>query len=112
MLQPTLYFPCLAPIEQEAIRLVYSLHIPTYFVIPAQPIVDYFMSVGDDGAWRLANFENMFQVTKSEETIPPFDFPILVYSGFYEYYLTWIIYDPIAYGTTPPACRMYEYSQV
>lgn len=112
MLQPADYFPCLAPLEKAAIRLVYASFVPTYFVVPCGPVDDLYAASPYNFPDRQWAFEHTFEVTREEVEIFPGLPTVLCYSGFYEYYLTWLLYDPIAYGTAPPACRQYDYSPV
>lgn len=109
MRPPDAYFPCLAPEEQGAVRLVYSSFVPTYYVVPVAPITAYFESLANNFPGRQALFELAFRVTKDTVEVPPLPEPIEVYFGFYEFYLSWILYDPIAYGTAPRNCEIKIY---
>jgi hypothetical protein len=104
VLRPELYFPCLAPLEQGAIRLIFTSWIPTYVVIPVYAIDAYFDASPYNWDLRQSYFENMFGVTRDTVTLPGFPEPVEVYIGFYEFYLSWILYDPIAYGSAPGPC--------
>lgn len=110
MLQPDLYFPCLAPLEKAAIRAVYDAFVPTYFVVPVADVDALYAGSSDNFDGRQQAFENMFDVTRVEVEIFPGLPEVLCYSGFYEFYLTWLLYDPIAYDTPGPACRQFDYS--
>jgi len=112
MLTPDQYFPCLANTEKGAVRLVYSDFMPLLFVVPVQPITDYYTSSADNFTGRQELFENMFAVIREEVYIPILDREVECYIGFYAFMRGWTFYPPIADGTTPPACRIYDYSEV
>jgi len=112
LLTPDKYFPCLAPLEQAAIRVVYDSFVPLYFVVPTAPVDALYAGSPENFDGRQAAFENMFRVTRSEEVIIPGTDPIEVYTGFYTFYITWLLYDPIAFDTTPPPCFQNVYSNV
>lgn len=91
-------------------RLVYDSFVPLYFVVPTAPIDDYYASCPVNFLGRQELFENMFRVTRSEEVIVEGFPPVEVYVGFYAFYLSWLLYPPIADHATPPDCRQYNYS--
>jgi len=111
ILPPEAYFPCLAPPEQGAVRVVYASFVPTYFVVPVQPVIDWYASNSFGFDDRITFFETMFRVIREEVEIFPGVDPVLCYIGFNAFYLSWLLYDPIALGTSPPPCRLYEYGQ-
>lgn len=53
----------------------------------------------------------MFDVVKEDIVIVEGFDPVLCYVGFWEFYLTWILYGPINGGTDDTHCRIYEYGQ-
>lgn len=107
-LAPSLYFPCLHPIEQGACRLFFHGRPPLYFVTPVQPITDWFNAAEFYFEKRQEMWENMFRFTRT--TIEIFDVEIEVYVDSRGFWEDWLLYDPIALDATPPGCSMYQYS--
>jgi hypothetical protein len=112
MLQPDRYFPCLSFVEREAIQLVYDSFVPLYFVVPCAPIDDYYAASPYNFDGRQAAFEHMFGVVREDVVIVEGTEAIPCYVGFYDFYLTWLLYDPICCGGTRPDCRQDDYSPV
>jgi len=107
-LEPSLYFPCLNPIEQGACRLFFHGRPPLYFVTPVQPITDWFNAATYGFTERQGLWEETFGFTRTTVEIFGVDFEVyLDPRGFWE---DWLLYDPIALDTTPPPCRMLDYS--
>lgn len=106
---PDAYYPCLASEEKGAIQLVYASFVPTYYVVPVAPITAYFESLTNYFPRRQELFEIAFRVTRDTVEVPPLPGPIEVYFGFYEYYLSWIVYDPIAIGSASRSCEIKSY---
>lgn len=110
ILTPDQYYPCLAPLEQSALRLVYSQFVPTYFVIPSQPLKDLYSSspVNFDG--RLEALLGAFRIIEETVDLPPFPDPVDVWIGWYTFYLSWLDYPPINGGTDDTRCRESDYT--
>lgn len=98
--------------EQGAIKVVYNAFVPTFFVIPVQPVTDWYTGRFDNFPGRQEAFENMFQVHQEEIEIDPLFPPVNCYVGFYVYYIGWALYDPIAYDEPSPRCFVDDYSSV
>jgi len=109
---PEIYYPCLAPEEQGACRLAYASVVPPYiFVIPCQPIDDYFASLSTNFELRQTWWEWQFHFVREELEILP-DVIVEVYTDLYGFLQDWLLYEPINGGTDDTHCRMYEYSQI
>lgn len=89
---------------------MYSQFVPTYFVVPAQPLKDLYSGspVNFDG--RLESLLEMFLVIEETVDLPPFPDPVDVWIGWYTFYLTWLDYEPINGGTDDTHCRESEYT--
>lgn len=111
MLQPNEYYPCLAYPERDAIRIIYDSFVPLYFVVPCQPVDEYYASCPINFEGRQANFEHMFGVVREEVEILPGEPPVECYVGFYTFYITWLLYDPICCGGARPDCFIFDYSE-
>ncbi len=109
MLQPTEYFPCLCPLEQDAIRLVYASFVPAYFVVPCAPIDALYATSSANFSGRQEAFENMFGVVREDIEIIEGLPAVECYVGFAAFQVSWVLYDPIALGTRPTECRIMTY---
>jgi hypothetical protein len=98
--------------EREAIQLVFDSFVPTFFVVPTEPVDDYYAGLAIDFDGRQEAWENMFEVTREEIEIIEGLPPVMCYVGFYEFYLTWFLYEPICCGGLRPECRQDDYSPV
>jgi len=112
VLPPELYFPCLGYPERDAIKIVYDSFVPLYFVVPTAPVDDYYASLAINFDGRQQAWENMFEVLREEITIVEGEPPVMCYVGFYDFYLSWLLYDPICCGGLRPDCRQDDYSPV
>lgn len=92
--------------------MIFDGWIPTFFVVPVSPVTEWYASLSTNFDLRQTLFETMFAVTREEIEIFPELPPVECYVGFYEYYLTWLLYPPIANDFDDTHCRMYEYSQI
>lgn len=111
-LLPDQYFPCLAYVEREAIKIVYASFVPTFFVCPCKPVDDYYAAHPLNFEGRQQAFESMFQVLREEVEIFEGLPPVECYIGFYTFFVGWGFYDPICCGGLRPDCRQDDYSPV
>lgn len=109
---PEVYYPCLCEEEKGAIQVVFDSFVPTFFVVPTAPVTAWYASLSTNFDRRQELFEIMFQVTRIDVEIDPMFPPVECYSGFWEYYITWLLYPPIADDFDDTHCRAYEYGQV
>lgn len=86
--------------------------MPLYFVVPCRPIDDYYAACPINFDGRQQAWENMFKVIREEFEIVPGEPPIECYVGFWEFYLDWILYDPICCGGLRPDCFIDDYSNI
>ena len=112
LLAPEWYFPCLGYPEREAIKLVFDSFVPLYFVVPCAPVDNYYAGLAINFDGRQQAWENMFGVVRREVEIDPLFPPVECYIGFYTFYLTWLLYDPICCDGLRPDCRQDDYSPV
>ena len=109
---PEVYYPCLAPEEQGACRLAYASVVPPYvFVIPCEPIDNYYASLSTNFDLRQTWWEDMFHFRRITVEIFP-GVEREVYTDLYGFLSDWLLYPPINGGTDDTRCRMYEYSQI
>ena len=107
-LAPSLYFPCLNPIEQGACRLFFHGRPPLYFVTPVAPITAWFDSATYGFATRQTLWEETFGFGKTTVEISGIEFEVYTDpKGFWE---DWLLYPPISVDATPPECLQLEYS--
>jgi len=112
MLQPEQYFPCFAYVEKQAVWAVYNSFVPLYFVVPCAPVDAVYAASELNFEGRQEAFENMFRVTREEIEIVEGFPPVECYVGFWEYYITWLLYPPISDGTPYVPCFQNDYSNV
>lgn len=107
-LNPSLYFPCLNPIEQGACRLFFHGRPPLYFVTPVQPITDWFDAATYGFETRQALWEQTFGFERTFVEIFGEEFEVYADPrGFWE---DWLLYRPISVDEEPPPCTVLEYS--
>lgn len=106
---PDKYYPCLTPTEQYACRLAYASVVPPYiYVIPCQPIDDFYAGSPVNFGLRQTWWEDMFHFVRVEIEIIPTVF-VEVYTDLYGFIDDWRLYDPINGGTDDTHCRQFEY---
>jgi len=109
-LRPEQYFPCFSPVEQGACVLAFNSVVPPYiFVIPCEPIDNYFASSPENFEGRQDLWVHMFGFYRMEIEILP-GIMREVYADPNGFLLDWLTYPPIGFGEPIPRCRVNDYS--
>lgn len=105
------YYPCLAPLEKGAIQYAHSSVVPPYiFVIPVQPMTDYYNASPDNFDGRQQFWADMFRFGRT--TIEVLGEEIDVYIDPYGFIDQWNFYIAV-HGSWPTLdCRMMDYTEV
>jgi hypothetical protein len=107
-----LYYKCLAPTEKGAIQLAYESIVPPYvFVIPKQPIDDYYAAAPDNFDLRQFWWQNMFRFGVTEVEIVP-GVTVEVYTDGMGFITQWQIWHATHDDWPDDPCRMFDYSEV